>query len=77
LLILRLLILRTVLRLLLVLTVVCALRGRRHGPLRRGLRTVIAGIVVAAAVLIDLRIVAIDVAIDNFVVYTRAIVAAG
>lgn len=77
------LVLRAVLRLLwglllwVVATIVRALRLRRRRLLLATWRTVVAGIVIAAAVLIDLWIVAIDVAVNNLVIYSGAIVAAG
>src|SRR5260370_19794951 len=62
---LRWLALLAVLRLVWVRTVIRALGRRGHGPLWRGGRTAIAGVVVAAAVLVDAWIAAIDIAIDG------------
>lgn len=55
------------------------LRGlsRRRGPLRRGRRADIPIVVVASAVLVELRVAAVNVAIDHFVGRGGTIVANG
>lgn len=75
--VLRRLVLLPILRRLLVGAVFHPLTWSRHGLLLRGRRTVITSAIVAAAVLIDLRIIAVDVAIDNLVAHAGAIVPAG
>jgi len=65
------------LRLLDIRTVFRTLPGSEHGPLLDSGRSVVAGRIVAAAVLIDPWIVAVNVAIDNLVARAWAIVAAG
>ena len=60
--------------LLIVGTVIHPLGRPRHGLLVTRGRAIVAIAIVPAAVLIDLRIVAVDVAIDNLVVRGRTIV---
>ena len=73
---LSLLILGAALLRLLIGSVVGPLGRSRHGLLLASRRTIVADTVIAAAVLIDLRIGAIDVAVNDFVTRSGAIVAA-